>query len=31
VDLSAQFVNSPEYGPFPNMPNSDEPLPVRKT
>lgn len=30
VDLSAQFVDSPEYGPFPNMPSPDEPLPVRK-
>jgi uncharacterized protein (TIGR02246 family) len=31
VDLSAQFVNSPEYGPFPNMPGPDEPTAVRKT
>ena len=30
VDLSAQFVNSPEYGPFPNMPSPDEPMSVRK-
>ena len=30
VDLSAQFVNSPEYGPFPNMPSPDEPLSARK-
>jgi uncharacterized protein (TIGR02246 family) len=31
VDLSAQFVSSPEYGAFPNMPSPDEPTTVRKS
>lgn len=30
TDLSAQFVNSPDYGPFPNMPGPDEPTFTRK-
>jgi len=29
-DLSAPFVDSPDYGPFPNMPPSDAPTIVRK-
>ena len=30
ADLSAPFVNSPDYGPFPNMPGADEPTFMRK-
>jgi hypothetical protein len=30
TDLSAQFVKSTDYGPFPNMPGPDEPTYTRK-
>jgi len=30
ADLSAPFIKSPDYGPFPNLPDADEPTYVRK-